>query len=712
MTSVLIDGRELDGDSATSGVGTFIRCLLTGLSELPEIDVRALATDGTQIPDGVGRVPIRRFAHGGRRAVLEHEVVLPFDLLRDRAAVFHNPLFHPPWRVGRPWVQTLFDVIPLVFPDPNLDVLRRRWRRFAPRYRRADAVVAISRHAADEGIRHLGLDPAKVRVAHLGVDESFRPAAGERPDGRPYVLVVSEYSRRKGFADAFAVVAALADAGLPHSLKVAGRVPPHLADELHALVRAAPRPDLIEVLGFVDDLPSLYRGADGVLVASRYEGFGLPALEAMASGVPVVAYDNSSLPEVIGSGGLVVADGDVSALATAVRSLLTEPARHHEMRERGLRRARDFDWATCAAALCGGVSRGGEFVIEVSVAIDARRLQDAPLGGVGRALACMLPGIASRADVTLLTDGRRPAVATPVRQVALASRLPGPEALWLHDAARRWQRRHVGLFHGTFNALPVGLRGPAVVTIHDLSFEVHPEDFGRPKRELFRRQARSAAKRAATVLTVSRFSADQILDQYGLSPDRVVVIPHAVDPRFAPSRADESIGSMAPAGRYIVAVGGAARRGLDVALEAWRRVRAAGADVDLVVIGEGRLGPEPGLHDLGRPDDATWASLLARAEVLCFPTRYEGFGMPALEAAASGTVVVCARVASLPEVLGEAGAWCEDTSVDAVTDQLQRVLTDSALASELRRRGLARAAEGPSWDEVAAQHVEIYRAAT
>jgi glycosyltransferase involved in cell wall biosynthesis len=351
MTSVLVDARELGGESSASGVGTFIRGLLEGLAARDDVDVRALATREIELPASVTPVPIRRLARtGGRRAVLEHEVLLPFDLLRDRAAVFHNPLFHPPWRVGRPWVQTLYDVIPLVYPDPNLDVLRRRWRRFAPRYRRADAIVAISRHAADEGIRHLGLDARRVEVAHLGVHPRFHPASEAGHDGEPYLLVVSEYSRRKGFADAFAVAARLADAGLPHRLKVVGRVPPHVAGELEQLVRSAPRPDRIDLLGFVPDLAAVYRHADLVLVPSRYEGFGLPALEAMASGAPVIAYDNSSLPEVVRDGGLLVPDGDVDALAAAARSVLTEASLRAELRERGPAHAAGFTWEATAAA--------------------------------------------------------------------------------------------------------------------------------------------------------------------------------------------------------------------------------------------------------------------------------------------------------------------------------------------------------------------------
>ena len=350
MTRVLFDARELSGDSSWSGVGTAIRGLLTSIAAEPGLQVRALATPEVELPAGVERGTLLRLARNGRRrSVVEHQLLLPIDLARFRADVFHNPHLHAPWRTGRPTVQTLYDVIPLVFPDPSQEVLRKRWLRYIPRYRRADAVAAISRHAADDGIRHLGLDPRRVEVVPLGIDPAFHPAT-ERTDGEPYVLVVSEYSLRKGFPDAIAVIADLAEAGFPHRLKVAGRIPAHNAHELHELVRRADRPDRIDLLGYVPDVTAVYRDADLVLVPSRYEGFGLPALEAMASGVPVIAYDNSSLPEVIGPGGMVVPDGDVAALAAAARALLGQPTLAAEQRERGLRRAADFSWANTAAA--------------------------------------------------------------------------------------------------------------------------------------------------------------------------------------------------------------------------------------------------------------------------------------------------------------------------------------------------------------------------
>jgi glycosyltransferase involved in cell wall biosynthesis len=245
-------------------------------------------------------------------------------------------------------VQTLHDVIPLLFDSPDTAALRARWKRLAPRYRRASAVIAISEHVASSGVTTLNLDRDRIHVAHHGVSPAFRPGAGG-PSDPPYLLVVGEYSRRKGYAEAFAVMDALADAGYPHRLVVAGRIHEWARPEVESLRNSARHPDRIDLRGFVPDLVPLYQGATGVLMTSRYEGFGLPVLEAMACGVPLVAFANSAIPEVVGDGGLLVADGDVMAMTAAARQIIDTPALAQEWRERGLIRASRFTWERSAA---------------------------------------------------------------------------------------------------------------------------------------------------------------------------------------------------------------------------------------------------------------------------------------------------------------------------------------------------------------------------
>jgi glycosyltransferase involved in cell wall biosynthesis len=150
---------------------------------------------------------------------------------------------------------------------------------------------------------------------------------------------------------------------------------------------------------------------------------------------------------------------------------------------------------------------------------------------------------------------------------------------------------------------------------------------------------------------------------------------------------------------------------LDVALGAWRRAESGGVPISLVVVGSEKLPTEIGLFQAGSLTDDEWAALLAGAEAFCYPTRYEGFGMPALESAASGTPVVCARVGPLPEVLGQAAEWCASPTVTEVAAGLSRVLGDDARRSALRIAGLARAADAPTWADSAEAVLSAYRMA-
>ena len=128
------------------------------------------------------------------------------------------------------------------------------------------------------------------------------------------------------------------------------------------------------------------------------------------------------------------------------------------------------------------------------------------------------------------------------------------------------------------------------------------------------------------------------------------------------------------------------------------------------MLGE-RVPDEPGVCAPGHLTDVDLAAVIAGAEAFVYPTRYEGFGLPALEAAASGVPVVCARVASLPEVLGEAAAWAEAPESGPIADRLVALLSDPAEHDALRQASLRRAAAAPSWAANAAATLEAYERA-
>jgi glycosyltransferase involved in cell wall biosynthesis len=241
----------------------------------------------------------------------------------------------------------MHDLIPLVLPDPAFETAAARWRRMGRRLASAAAVVANSHSTAADVVRFFDVDPDTIQVAHLGVDGAFRPPPARVRTEPPTILYVGEYGPHKGFAEAFATVGAIAEAGLPHRLAMVGFLAPWYEPRVRSLLADSPRPDRVDLLGYVDDLVSAYQRADALIVTSRYEGFCLPAVEAMACGTPIVAFANSAVTEVVGDGGILIRDGDVGKMVDALWTLLNDSAAWDEASARGLERARAFSWKRC-----------------------------------------------------------------------------------------------------------------------------------------------------------------------------------------------------------------------------------------------------------------------------------------------------------------------------------------------------------------------------
>ncbi len=343
---VLVDGRSLVDASAFRGLGTYLREVLAGLGRTEGVEATALVAGRPALPPGVRRAAAVRVAPG-RWATREHDLLLPVDLRRVGADVVWTPAMDLPRRVRQPWVHTLHDVLPALGDGPE----REAWLRRTRRARHADALLTGSAWAAAAAVEHVGVDPARVTVVPHGVAPRFRPAAGARSPAQPYVLLVGEYDPRKRHDHAFAAVGALADAGLPHVLQVTGRIAPWYAATMAGLVAAAPHPERVVLRGHVplEELVRLYQGADAVLLTSAGEGFGLPAVEAMACGAPVVAYDNTATGEVVADGGVLVPDGDLDALCAALRGVVEDAAQRAAVSARAVRRAGAFSWEASVA---------------------------------------------------------------------------------------------------------------------------------------------------------------------------------------------------------------------------------------------------------------------------------------------------------------------------------------------------------------------------
>ena len=260
-------------------------------------------------------------------------------------------------------------------------------------------------------------------------------------------------------------------------------------------------------------------------------------------------------------------------------------------------------------------------------------------------------------------------------------------------------------------AIPPGYRGRAVVSVHDLSFARLPGAMGARDRLLFRTQVRRSVRRADRVLTGSELTKRDLIEQYGLAQERVTVTPYGVNPFFTPDGARHDghyalfVGAIQPRKDPLTAVEALALLNGDLRLVIAGPEKRGGAQLRETIA---RLGLESRVELTGHVEQDELAALYRGAACLVFPSRYEGFGLPVLEAMASGTPVVAAHAGALPEVAGDAAVLVEPANPAALAGGIERALADR---ERLVAAGLERA-RSYSWAETARRTLAVYRELT
>ena len=293
-----------------------------------------------RLPDHV------RLTGGPRPLSLLDPIWLSYQLAARRPSVFFSPGFNPPAVCRVPLFITIHDLAHIQLPCFS-NYRRRFYYEFLvrPASNRARRVITVSEYSRREILRWTGLPEGSVTNVGNGVDSTFRPEGHRYDPGFPYILYVGNARPHKNLNRLFSAFAQIDDPRLhlvlttPKTQELVMRL---IEKGIEGRVRfAGPVSD--------EDLPALYRGALALVFPSLMEGFGLPPLEAMACGTPVVASGSTAIPEVVGDAALLVDPLDAADIRQGIERVLEDSALRNAMRQSGLARARLFSWDTVAA---------------------------------------------------------------------------------------------------------------------------------------------------------------------------------------------------------------------------------------------------------------------------------------------------------------------------------------------------------------------------
>lgn len=368
--NILLNGISLL--SPLTGIGQYVSHLVRALAEIPEVEIRCFY--GLRCRAGASMPSVRamRSIQGSYR-LARHLLPKPRTLKRwmesagflyhasrqPHSCVYHEPnfLLHP---YRGPTVVTIADLSCFDHPETHpAERVRLIEKKLPETLARADRIIVISADARDRLRQRFGVPTEQIGVTHLAADHRFHPRSPEvlreflAPFGLipgRYVLAVGTLEPRKNLPTLFA-----AYSKLPKNLRqcfplvVAGMTGWH-TQTLHTAAELLRKRGELLMLGYVTDdrIHALFAGAAVFVYPSRYEGFGLPPLEAMASGVPVIASNCTSLPEVVGDAGILLDPDNIDSFHRHLQQLLEDTHYAAQLSARGLAKAATFSWARCA----------------------------------------------------------------------------------------------------------------------------------------------------------------------------------------------------------------------------------------------------------------------------------------------------------------------------------------------------------------------------
>ena len=566
------------------------------------------------------------------------------------------------------------------------------------------------------------------------------------PPEVPLVCTVGRLCVQKGVDD-FLRAAARVRAQMPQvRFLVVGDGP--LRGELASLAGQLGLDGCLTFTGHRSDVPQILLASDLFATATHWEGFGKVNVEAMAAGKPLVSTDVGPIPEVAGGyrGAILVPprapEAFAQALLTILRDLPAYTRRAEAGREQALarfgrealaQRTGELYERLIARALARTRQVGLRMRIGISTFALSGRLGMAGSGRYVLGLVGALAALDHGHELVLLGNrdnlGLLPASGCERVDCGRVTTVRSLRLLWeqlVLPIAVRWRR--VDILHSPVFVAPLAVPCASVVSILDMTWFSRPEQHTRVKGAYFRRMIPPSVQRAQRVIAISEATMRDVVAGLGTRPDKVAVTYLGTDqavfhPGAAGGRAEAlriRYGVQRP---YVLYLGKLEpRKNLPALVRAFDAVAEQFPDHQLVLGGnpgwdvEAIYGAAVEARCAGRirfpgfVEEADLPALYAGADLFVYPSSYEGFGFPVLEAMASGTPVITSDVSSLPEVAGDAGLLVDPADVDALAAAIHSILSDGELRRKMRIQGLQQARQF-TWEETARQTLEIYREA-
>ena len=662
------------------------------------------------------------------------QILIPRVLKKEKIDIFHSPSFFGPISSGCKVIMTIHDMIHVLFPEESSVVHKVYYRLIVKKAaNNASRILTVSENSKRDLVNYLNIPPEKIVVTYNAVDGGFRRSNEDKVEetkGRfgingKFILYVGNQKPHKNVGLLIEAYQQLRGR-IEHQLVIVGQ-----EDRLFQKGLKGKNLEGVIFVGEVSDelLPHFYSGADIFVSPSLYEGFGLPIIEAFACKTPVVAIRTPSIDEIMGNAGLIVDAGSTDKLANAIHEVLSNDDLRNSLVEKGMARVEMFSWEETVDRTLD-VYR--EVHRSIRVGINASKYSDIHTG-VGRYTSNLCRSISKSKDgndyyfyLPGLNSGfyGKDENGDQLREKRIFLQNNTLRILWEQILLPiKIKKDRLDLFHYTDHAMSLIQREqPIVITVHDIAYIRFPDLLNKSRQVYKKYILYSSIKKADVIIADSHSTRRDIVEFFNVDEKKIKVVHLGVESRFRPiSNVEDYRTKNNLPSKMILNIGTLEpRKNVVTLIKAFKKLHERGLkDYVLVIAGEkGWLykrifeeikssGVEQSIRLLGVARDEDLPLLYNCADLFVYPSLYEGFGLPPLEAMACGVPVVTSNTSSLPEVVGNAGIMVDPHDINSLSEAMANVLKDKELKHRMSRDGLKRS-KMFTWEKTVKKVLEVY----